>query len=286
MTFGASEPFEPTDVLITVMTYPHPSRTYRELVCTAGITKDGQWVRLYPIDYRYQPRRYQFRKYQWVQIGLRPRGAGNDRRPESRQPDLTSIRPLGPQLGTENDWSERRKIVDGLAHLTISELKKRFNANRTSLGIVRPSRILDLKITNSSPVWKPEWQALFDQMRLFGPSQKPLRKIPYKFQYVFECEDSTKPHRAMIEDWELGVLFLREADRLGSDQAAAESVKRKFLGELCREDKDTRFFMGTKHPYNVWLVLGVFWPPLTTEPDARQLQLLESSAKYEFDGDN
>lgn len=67
----------------------------------------------------------------------------------------------------------------------------------------------------------------------------------------------------MIEDWELGVLFLKESDRLGSDEAAAQSVKEKFLGELCREDKDTRFFMGTKFPYNTWLVLGVFWPPRT-----------------------
>ena len=29
----------------------------------------------------------------------------------------------------------------------------------------------------------------------------------------------------MNEDWELGVLFLKEVDRLGSNEAAAESVK-------------------------------------------------------------
>ena len=28
-------------VLITVMTYPHPSRGYQELVCTAGVTESG-----------------------------------------------------------------------------------------------------------------------------------------------------------------------------------------------------------------------------------------------------
>lgn len=65
----------------------------------------------------------------------------------------------------------------------------------------------------------------------------------------------------MIEDWELGVLFLKESTRLGSDAAAAESVKHKFLDEMCRPDKDTRFFVGTRLPFNTWLVLGVFWPP-------------------------
>jgi hypothetical protein len=65
----------------------------------------------------------------------------------------------------------------------------------------------------------------------------------------------------MIEDWELGMLFLNESARLGSDKAAAESVRSKFLGEMCRDDKDTRFFMGTTFPHNSWVVLGVFWPP-------------------------
>jgi hypothetical protein len=81
-----------------------------------------------------------------------------------------------------------------------------------------------------------------------------------KFSYVFECEDSQRPHNAMIEDWELGVLFLNEKDRLGNDEKAAESVKKKFFGEICASSKDTRFYMGTKFPYNTWLVLGVFWP--------------------------
>lgn len=35
--------------------------------------------------------------------------------------------------------------------------------------------------------------------------------------------------------------------------------------EMCGPTKDTRFFMGTKYPYNVCLVLGVFWPPKPTE---------------------
>ena len=35
-------------VLITVLTYPHPSEKYEELVCTAGINESGEWVRLYP----------------------------------------------------------------------------------------------------------------------------------------------------------------------------------------------------------------------------------------------
>ena len=98
-------------------------------------------------------------------------------------------------------------------------------------------------------------------LKLFGPVQKPLRKIPFKFSYVFECSDSHRLHSAMIEDWELGVLWLNEVDRLGDEEKAASSVRRKYLDELCNHTKDTRFFMGTVFPYNTWVVLGVFWPP-------------------------
>ena len=197
---------------------------------------------------------------------LGPNGAGNDNRKESRRPDLESIKLLGEPLNTNNEWQDRRAIIDRLPHFTRNELVSLHEQDKTSLGIVRPSRVLDLEIRPANTEWKPEWQSLFTQLTLFGPSQKPLRKIPIAFHYVFECEDSNgKSHTAMCEDWELGMLFLNEAQRLGSEQAAAQSVRDKFLGELCRDDKDTRFFMGTHFPYNTWLVLGVFWPPKTTQ---------------------
>ncbi|MBW4655533.1 MAG: hypothetical protein KME20_21210 [Kaiparowitsia implicata GSE-PSE-MK54-09C] len=237
-----------TKVLITVMTYPHPSQGYQELVCTAGITENYERVRLYPIDYRYRPRNQQFRKYQWVEVNLLPRGQGNDRRKESRKPDLDSLRVLGEPLSTKNGWRDRRQIIDRMPLSTVKQLKELHDLDLTSLGIVRPTRVLDLKIEPAEPDWKPEWQSLFDQLTLFGPVQKPLRKIPYKFSYVFECEDSHKPHNAMIEDWELGVLWLNEVARLGNEEQAAQNVRRKFFDEICSHKKDTLCFMGTVFP--------------------------------------
>jgi hypothetical protein len=257
------------------MTYPLPSRGYQELVCTAGITDSGQWVRLYPIDYRYRPTHQQFRKYQWISVDLGARGSGNDNRKESRRPVLESIQIEGSPLGTADSWSERRRVIDPMPHLTIGQLRAQYEIDRTSLGIVRPTRVLDLKVERVDDEWKEEWQALFDQLRLFGTPQKPLQKIPYKFSFVFECEDSERPHTAMIEDWELGVLFLKEWARLDSEELAVESVRQKFLDELCGASKDTRFFVGTTFPWNSWVILGVFWPPKFPglNPSAQQLGL-------------
>lgn len=257
--------YERKRVLIVVMTYPHPSSTYTELVCTAGITTEGEWLRLYPIDYRYRPKHQRFRKYQWIELDVALRGKGNDNRRESRAPRLDSIILLGEPLSTANDWEARRKIIDPLPHRTVNQCKVLYEQEAVSLSVVRPTRVLDLEIRSADSEWKPEWQANLDQLRLFEGRPKKLRKLPYSFHYVFECEDSEKPHSAMIEDWELGALFLNESERLGSDEKAAESVKRKFFNEMCGPGKDTRFFMGTRFPYNTWLVLGVFWPPRITQ---------------------
>ena len=40
-------------VLITVTTYPLPSRSHDELVCTAGILEDGSWIRIYPVPFKF-----------------------------------------------------------------------------------------------------------------------------------------------------------------------------------------------------------------------------------------
>jgi len=86
-------------------------------------------VRLYPIDYRYRPRGQQFHKYQWIEVGLGERGDGNDKRKESRKPDLDSIKILGDPLSTAHDWSARRALIDKLPHRTLNEYKQLYDDN-------------------------------------------------------------------------------------------------------------------------------------------------------------
>jgi hypothetical protein len=261
-----SATFTKTKVLITVMTYPHPSEAHQELVCTAGITEQNEWVRLYPIDYRYRPKNQQFHKYQWIEIGLASHASGNDARSESRKPDLESIRLLGEPLSVKNNWQARREIVDRMPHRTRLELEALYDSHKISLGIVRPSEVVDLKVEKVEKNWKPQWQATLNQFTLFSGPPKNLEKLPFKFSYVFRCPDSgNKLHSAMIEDWELGVLYRKEFERFGDEDAAVRSIRTKFFDELCHTSRDTRFFMGTVFPYNSWVVIGVFWPQRETQ---------------------
>lgn len=75
-------------VLITVRTYPNPAWKGIEVSCTAGVTDDGQWIRLFPVPYRYLDKESKFRKYDWIEAEVTKH---SDSRPESYRLNYDSI---------------------------------------------------------------------------------------------------------------------------------------------------------------------------------------------------
>lgn len=260
-------------VLITVKTYPIPSKKYDELVCTAGVTETGDFIRLYPINFRDLPFSQQYKKYQWIEV-VAEKHRGRDVRKESYRPDCDSIRTLGePIKSNPGNWAERARYALAKKSRSMEDLYDQQKADRTSLGVFRPKKVHDLVISADDPDWKPSFKAALQQARLWETrtvSKEPPRKVPFKFHYRFECDDpQCKGHKMMIEDWEVGALFWRLVDQGLSHKDAADKVKEKFLGELCGPDKDTHFFVGTifAHP-NKWVVIGVFYPKI--QPNKRK----------------
>ena len=92
-------------VLITVKAYPTPSKTYDDLVCTAGIAEGGQWIRIYPVPFRALLTDDYFRKYQWIELDL-VRRHDRDFRPESFSPADGDLRDItkGDWVDTKNGW--------------------------------------------------------------------------------------------------------------------------------------------------------------------------------------
>jgi hypothetical protein len=78
-----------------------------------------------------------------------------DDRKESRKPDLNSIRVLGAPLPTDDGWIGRRHISDRMPHSTVLELRDGYDAQKISLGIVRPQRVLDIEVEPADREWKP-----------------------------------------------------------------------------------------------------------------------------------
>lgn len=106
------------------------------------------------------------------------------------------------------------------------------------------------------------------KMNLFEDQEEPKKafpKVPYKFKYEFE-DETGKPRKLMIEDWEIGQLYwncLGAAN--GNMEVALEKVRQKYESEFI-ENNDLYFFLGTTKEWhmrrskNPFVIIGVFYP--------------------------
>lgn len=270
-------------VFILVKTYPTPSKAHSETVCTAGITPDGHWIRLYPVPHRLLPDGSQYGKWQWIDVAISDKGANNDPRLESHKVDIFSIK-SGESLDSKHDrqWKRRRALIDRLPHATMRELEAAHQADKdaqrpwSSLGMIRPSRILDLTWeAEAEREWTVDQLAKLNQTNLFARDDfQRLQKVPYKFRITFTCPDHPEPYTTMIEDWEIGMLFFHCVWNGDSDERALQKVREKYLGDvLNQQTRDVSLLVGTRGVHPNWLIIGVYNPP--KDPNAGQLSFLD-----------
>jgi hypothetical protein len=202
-------------VLITVTTYPLPSRSYEELVCTAGVLEDGSWIRIYPVplsflsDQKLSGHLRSGVKYTWIELELVKRS--DDFRPESHSPlyyDFRNITIFNPRLGTESNWLERKMYCLKNTYTNLARLIEDSRAPKNiSLATFKPTSIINFEWEEDSREWKDEWVEIRKQTDLFMQGeidpQSMIPKVPYKFYYKFS-DDAGKISRLMIEDWEIG----------------------------------------------------------------------------------
>lgn len=257
---------ERKNIFITVKTYPHPSNTYGELVCTAGIDEAGNFIRLYPLRYRRMSGEEQFAKYQWVSVEIEK--SQRDSRPESFYAAQSTLTPLAKV----DSWKDRRELVLGNRALTtMCELTKETCRLNRSLAIVKPEKILDFTAEPDAPDWSPEQSEALRQKLLWDTGQvKPLKKVPYKFYYHYKCQDSNcTGHKQSVYDWELHVLCLKMLEQNQDSKIALGKVRQAFFDKICAPKFDMHFFVGTHNQYPAWMILGTFYPPHLFPPEKK-----------------
>ena len=263
-----------TKVLITVTTYPLPSRSYDELVCTAGILENGNWIRIYPVPFSFlgdlrSSGKVKKVKYTWIEIDLIKRK--DDFRPESHSPVNYDFKDLviGEGVGTEGNWALRKELCLKKVYTNKKTLiEDSQDPGNVSLATFKPTQIVGFEIEEDSRDWKDEWVQLRNQGNLFEsvkPIEKLIPKLPYKFFYKF-LDDTGNVSRLMIEDWEIGALYfkcLKAAD--GNVGVALAKVREKYEGDFLK-NKDIYLFLGTTLDYhrrrmpNPFVIIGVFYP--------------------------
>ncbi|SEB52715.1 hypothetical protein SAMN04489806_0983 [Paramicrobacterium humi] len=263
------------DVLITVKTSPQPSLKYGDTVCVAGIRIDGgrfDWVRIYPIPFRWLGSDQQFKKYDVVRVELRRRD--QDSRPESYSPTIDSIE----RVAHKDKWKDREPIMRHVARTSTCEMRRNASVahNAPSLGMVDIAEIVRFDFAKH-PGWTPaEAKKIAAAMEmpsadLFGSRLVPPKLVAprFKVSYRYRCSEPPCPtHTGQILDWELSELQRHLKGK--SDEELRAAVKTRFVYQMMNPRKMTSFFMGNfedprkRHNFSV---LGVYYPDRTTAMD-------------------
>ena len=264
-------------ICIIAKTYPRPSAKYDELVCTAGITEYGEWIRLYPIPFRKLMLNKQYSKFHWIKCDVKRNES--DFRPESHKlvtPDSIDI--IGNVSTDKNGtWIARRDLLLKNVYYNLDTLiSDAYDAEKkVSLAVFKPTRMLSF---NTKECKNREWnkskldtiKARSMQIDLFAGAENPfeiVEKIPYTFSYKFK-DDSGKTSTLQIIDWEIGQLFRKCAKK--DEKMALEKVRMKYWDDFACT-KDIYLILGTTQKYharrapNPFLIIGVFPPKIEVQ---------------------
>ena len=266
------------ELLILTKTYPSPSAGHRETTCVAAVNRAGDLRRIFPVPYRLLEGDAQFKKWEWIQARVsRP---NSDHRPESRRIDTGSIHRSGNVIPIKNgDWGERTRWLHSHIVPGFTALEQRRQTTGQTLGVLRVSRIQELRITKTKDDdWTEEDRIKLSQDGLFDSEEikrrPPLRKLPYDFHYRYECigpDGQTEISTHKLTDWEIGALFWKCIQSYG--ESGWEAKFRHRL-ETDFAAKDLLLLMGTIHRFpDQWLIVGIIYPPKPDPNQAEQLGL-------------
>lgn len=261
--------YQRAQVLITVKTYPNPSKKYEETVCVAGVRLDRgvpEWIRLYPIRFRTVQEDQQFKKYELIEVDITPHGT-SDPRIESYRPDQSTIRHLS-QISADDNWAERRELIGELrgavtsCGLIAAATEKPMSEPAPSLGLIKP-RVTSVAVTPGK-LWTPGQAAKIEaasQPTLLGDGLPRLEPPPYNVHYRYRCEEpGCRGHNQKVLDWELGQAGRRWSRDYGHDEGL-EQIRKKWEDTITSADRDLYFYIGNQHQHRrSFSVLGTWWP--------------------------
>jgi len=241
--------WEKESIIILVKAAPNWSKKYKKYqICTAGISQDDGWRRLYPF-----PEKNMIKKniHVWDIIEVEASKPSDDRRPESRKIKPESIVKRG-------HLESRRERRDFLDRITEQSLEIPLNERRT-MTLIRPS-IDAFRIVKRPPEPK--------QFTLEG---KTFKLRPYGdvgLYYRWSCPKSCRycqerPHVMECFDWGANILY----KRYPNEEEAKVKVRHKCYYEM-KYENDTWFALGTHslRPWKRWMIVGLLWMKKQEQP--------------------
>jgi len=250
-------------ILVLVKAYPERSKSYGSSVCTAGITKDGKWIRIYPIRLeRFDSNHKVIKKWSWIEAHVEK---SNERlnRIESYKVNEKTIKLIDDSLTKTSSnskiWNKRNNLIfPKFLNKSVEELDQLKKEQNISLGLIKPK---NFKFYLKKPIKDIEVkEQKLVQTTLHGKKIKTPDEIGNHFAYKFKCSDENcNGHNMICEDWEIRESFRSWRKIYLNDKELEDKLIQKY--QTFMEKRDLYFIMGTTNPYNKWVIIGLYYPP-------------------------
>jgi hypothetical protein len=248
-------------VYILVKAYPQPSQQYEETVCCAGVTEEGEFLRLYPIRYRRLMPEQKFDRYDLCEMSIwRDK---KDYRPESHKVDADSIRIV--KKGNLLKYDQKPKLWLPFVTDSLAKLKQDNVEIERSLGIIKPDKQGIKFFWHTANGESEEDKSLRQQASLFDSEPLTPLKVEYNFGYKFTSGGFS--HEMKIHDWEVQATYFNYKRHYGSE--VLPRMEKEF-GERFLS-RNLHFVMGTmKAHHRQFIIVGLLRTSVNLEQLAAQ----------------
>ena len=220
--------WEKEKIIILIMSTPENSRKYGHIICTAGITENDEWRRLWSIT-PHLKKKYKINRWDVIEVNTQ---ITPNHRIETRKIDETSIKNIG-SIPKKEHLTIIRRIAD-------RSLDNFINNNR-SIGILKP-KIERLKLIPSTSKNDKSFGAFF-------PKYHFRCEIPCSV-----CSKQYKYHTMKCRDWGSNILCRKVKNNPDSRRIVIQKLfyNMKFMHE-------TYLGIGTHRRWQTWMIVGLFW---------------------------
>ena len=241
-------------MVVNCKTYPAVSKKYTETVCTGGVTRDGQFVRLYPVPFRFLDPDQRYAR--WNLIRVKTYRDTKDQRPESRHLERgTPIEVIDALKTDKRKWEWMEPVI--------FESRAEMAAGGLTNGCV-PIEPLEFYWKSDEKKWSANQLAVFAQGDLYAdPAAKAeiAERVPYQFRLRFRETATGEEVDRKVLAWSYYQGYLRFSRERG-EEAGLKEVAAKVERSLFGSDRAVFAIFGTHSRFpNRWMISGLYHPP-------------------------
>ena len=242
------------ELMVNCKTYPAVSSRYVETVCTGGVMPTGEFVRLYPIPFRFLDSEEQYKR--WDVIRVRAYRDSKDTRPESWhiEPGV-AIERIDTITSEKRRWDWMRATVHDSA--TAMESKGLTNG----CVDIEP---LELYWKPDPKEWTPAQKEVILQGDLFASKEQMLSladRVPWQFRLKYREKNTGREDDGKVLAWSYYQGFRRARDKVKTDEEALETVAERIKNSIFNPERNVFAILGTHSRFGHWMISSLYHLP-------------------------